>query len=136
MTQHVNDFLIPISVADAVAAETIARFVAPYEMQILGVTASARTAPAGSAMLIDVHIDGSTVFTTQGDRVSIAAGAKDSAVAKPNANFTSTPQTGHATDYESGGVAQPGDVVEVIVDQVGSGTAGSDLMVLLHCKRL
>lgn len=70
------------------------------------------TVSVGSGIIVDVNVDGTTIFTTQGNRPTIAVGA----------------HTGYSTSID----APTWDVDEYItadIDQVGSSTAGSDLVV-------
>jgi hypothetical protein len=73
---------------------------------------SAGTAPTGAALIVDVNLDGTTIFTTQSNRPQIAADAN----------------TGNTTTIEVASW-QDGHYLTMDVDQVGSGTAGSDLTV-------
>lgn len=78
---------------------------------ITSVRASVGTAPTGAAILVDVNKNGSTIFTTQGDRPSIAISGNTD---------TATP---NVTSWASG------DYLTVDVDQIGSTIAGADLTV-------
>ena len=80
---------------------------------IVGIRASAGTAPAGASILVDVNVNGTTIFTTQANRPAIAA---------------ATNTSGRVTNMDVVTVAN-GQYVTVDVDQVGSTTAGSDLTV-------
>lgn len=80
---------------------------------IIGAVAAVNTAPTGAAIICDVNKNGTTIFTTQGNRPTIAAGA----------NATSAMPTPNVT------ALQPGDYLSVDIDQVGSNVAGSDLVV-------
>jgi len=76
----------------------------------------ASTAPVGAAILVDVNLDGTTIFTNQAHRPTIADGAN----------------TGTTTDID---VATWTDdsYLTIDVDQIGSGTAGADLVVhIIH----
>ena len=76
----------------------------------------ASTAPVGAAILVDVNLDGTTIFTNQAHRPTIADGAN----------------TGTTTDVD---VATWTDdsYLTIDVDQIGSGTAGADLVVhIIH----
>lgn len=81
---------------------------------ITGVRASAGVAPVGAAILVDVNVDGSTVWPTSGDRASIAAGSNVATLAPVDAADGDWPN---------------GSYLTVDVDQIGSSTAGSDLVV-------
>ena len=79
---------------------------------ITNVAVSVNTAPTGASILVDVNKNGTTIFTTQGNRPTIAVST--------NADNTSTPDVTAiaANDY-----------LTVDVDQVGSTVAGADLTV-------
>jgi hypothetical protein len=84
---------------------------------INGVRASLGTAPSGSAMLIDVRKNGITgansIFTASS--ISIASGSITSGLI--------------SSGFNSGSSVASGDYLTVAVTQVGSTTAGSDLVV-------
>ncbi len=71
------------------------------------------TAPAGSALIIDINDDGSTIFSTNAE-IDDAGTEEDG-----NHKFTQTE------------IAAGSDIT-LDVDQVGSGTAGADLTVCLY----
>ncbi len=84
-------------------------------LTIQAVRASVGTAPTGQDLIVDVDVDGTTIFTTQANRPTIADGTNTS---------------GKVTDADV--VALPdGHYLTVDVDQVGSGTAGADLTVTI-----
>lgn len=80
---------------------------------IVGVRASAGTAPTGASLIIDINIDGLTIFTTQANRPTIVASANTSGNVI-NMNITSIAN---------------GQYLTVDIDQIGSTVAGSDLTV-------
>jgi len=80
---------------------------------IIGTRLTAGTAPAGSSIIIDVNKNGTTIYTTQANRPTVAAG-------------TQTGGPGSAPDVTA---LSAGDYLSVDIDQVGSGTSGSDLTV-------
>lgn len=84
----------------------------PMACTLVGVRAYIDTAPVGSSFIVDANKNGTTVFTTQGNRPTILAAA--------NASSTTAPEV---TAFSAG------DRFSYDVDQVGSGTAGSDLYV-------
>jgi hypothetical protein len=90
-------------------------FRAPYPMDLTEgyVRCSLSTAPEGSAMIIDVHLNGVTIFSTP---ISIDPGSKTSvgSVAPAVLQTTYIPDDGEFT---------------VFVDQVGSTLAGTGLKV-------
>jgi hypothetical protein len=73
---------------------------------------SVDTPPTDASIIVDVNKDGTTIFTTQSNRPAIAAGAN----------------TGNTTTVEVPTWAD-GEYLTMDVDQIGSGTAGSDLTV-------
>lgn len=87
---------------------------------ITAVRASVWVAPAGASIIIDVHrgaagATGTTIFTTQTNRPTIAAAAFT--------GITVAPEVSALAD---------GDHLKVDIDQVGSTTAGSDLTVVIY----
>lgn len=86
---------------------------------IVGVRLMVGTAPVGSSIILDVNKNGTTIFTTQANRPTIAAGA--------NAGGPGT--TPNVTSLAAG------DYITVDIDQVGSTTAGSDLTVSIIVDR-
>lgn len=80
---------------------------------IVGTRLTANTAPTGQAIIVDVNKNGTTVYTTAANRPTIADGA----------NSGGPGLTPDVTTLAAG------DYVTVDIDQVGSGTAGSDLTV-------
>lgn len=84
---------------------------------VLSVRASVNTAPAGASVIVDVNKNGTTLFTTQTARPTIAA-----------LGFTAT-GTPAVTTFAAG------DYMTVDVDQIGSTTAGADLTVVIRVRR-
>lgn len=95
------------------------RWYPPYNISIVDVSASVGTAPTGSSLIVDVNKNGSTIFTTQSNRPTIAVSTVFDVSGTPNV----TSLTGD-TDY-----------LTVDIDQVGSTTAGADLVVQVRYKR-
>ena len=104
--------------AQTVAAGTV-RFPLEFNGRIQGVRAMVNTAPTGASLIVDVNLNGTTVFTTQGDRPTIAVSGSDSGVATPQ-----------VTAFVAG------DYLQFDVDQVGSTVAGSDLGVSAQLRRI
>jgi hypothetical protein len=70
------------------------------------------TAPTGADVIVDIHKNGTTVFTTQANRPKITAGGN----------------TGYSITFDD--TAWPdGSYLTMEVDQVGSTVAGSNLVV-------
>ncbi len=95
------------------AATAKARFIAPCDGKIVGIKACSLTAPAGSSIILDVNKGGTTIFTTQANRPTVAASAT-------TATLAGDPEV---VEFSAG------DVFTVDVDQVGSGTAGTGFTV-------
>lgn len=80
------------------------------------ITAHAITAPTVSAILLDGNINGTTMYTTQGNRPSIAAGANVS--------------TAGSTDAAASGW-DDGEYITIDVDQIGT-VAGADITGMIY----
>jgi len=74
------------------------------------------TAPATQAVICDVHKNGTTIFTTQANRPQVAAGAN----------------TGLSVTFNVSSLAD-GEYLTLEIDQVGTGTAGADLVATVVC---
>lgn len=85
---------------------------------ITSVRATVGTAPTGSAAIVDVHKNGTTIYGTQANRPTIADGAN-----------AATGGTASVTSVAAG------DHLTVDVDQIGSGTPGADLVVAIRLTR-
>lgn len=85
-------------------------------MTIESVRASVGTAPSGAQVIVDVNLNGVTIFTTQANRPTIAIGGNTN---KATPAVTSWPDGGYLT---------------VDIDQVGSTVAGADLVVQVRAK--
>lgn len=88
-----------------------ARFQFPWPVTILGVSAAVGTAPTGSAIILDVNKNGTTIFTNPANRPTIPDGLNSTAI-------EAVPDVTAMT---------PADYLTVDRDQVGSTTPGSDL---------
>lgn len=83
------------------------------------VRASVNTSPAGSAITVDVNKNGTTIYTTQSARPSIAAAANSATGNSPAiANFDA------------------GDYMTVDIDTVGSSDPGADLTVVVRLRKI
>lgn len=80
---------------------------------IVGVRFTLGTAPTGAAAVVDINKNGTTIFTTQGNRPSVAIGANTS---------------GLVTNADVNSLAS-GDYIGVDMDVVGSTIAGADATV-------
>lgn len=102
---------------EVLATGTKARMIMPCDGVITNVTAAVISAPAGASAILDVNKNGTTIFTTQANRPTVAAAATSA--------VTGTPEV---TSFSAG------DVVTVDVDQVGSSTAGTGFCVAIAYK--
>ena len=93
------------------------QLVFPQAVTIKGVSARAKTAPTGANVIIDVNKNGTTLFTTQGNRPVIVAAANQTAAEVTNMDVTAF---------------AAGDYMSVDVDQIGSTIAGADLIVTIR----
>jgi hypothetical protein len=84
------------------------------QLTIRNIRATVGTAPAGASVIVDVNKNGTTLFTTQSNRPTIAAGTNT--IKRTNMDVTTI---------------NDGEYITVDVDQIGSTTAGSDLVVQL-----
>ncbi len=80
---------------------------------IVGTRLMVGTAPTGSDLIVDVNKNGTTIYTTQGNRPTIAAAA----------NAGGPGVTPDVTTLVAG------DYLTIDIDQIGSSVAGSDLTV-------
>lgn len=85
-------------------------------LTITSIRASVGTAPTGASVLVDVNLNGTTLFTTQANRPTIAVSTNTA---------TGTPAV---TAWPTGGY------LTVDVDQIGSTIAGSDLTVTVTAR--
>lgn len=86
----------------------------PRTLTIGTVRASVGVAPDGQALIVDVNVNGTSIYTTQANRPTIAAG-----------QLTGTGGTPDVATWA------PGDYITVDVDQVGTTTPGSQLTVTI-----
>jgi hypothetical protein len=85
-------------------------------LRVRKVVASLGTAPTGASFVVDVKVNGTSVFAAAGDRATITA---------TNTTGSAVPSK---TDLDVISVL-PGQYLTVEVTQVGSSVAGSDLRV-------
>jgi len=77
-------------------------------------TIYAKTGPTGAALICDINVNGTTIWSTQGNRIQIAAGS----------------QSGVQTSFNTTSLVQ-GDLITIDIDQIGSSVAGKDITVIL-----
>ena len=79
---------------------------------------SVNTAPTGSSLIVDVNLDGTTIFSTQANRPTIAI-----------SGFTAVSGTPNTTSASSG------SYFSIDVDQIGSTLPGSDLVCQVRIRQ-
>jgi len=110
--------LLPLSVTGAVATSSTATVRMPFDARVATVTVAVGTAPVGAAMT-------GTVTKKTGAEAAVEVGSWSIAAAAFSAVATLS-----ATDGRNEIAA--GDVVSLVVAQVGSSTAGSNLTALVQ----
>jgi hypothetical protein len=75
-------------------------------------------APTGASGIVDINKNGTTLFTTQGNRPTNTTGTKLATTTMPA-----------VTTFVNG------DYISIDVDQIGSTVAGSELVVVLRMRR-
>lgn len=88
-----------------------------YGARVISVRTAVSTAPTGDTLIVDVHKNGTTIFTTQGNRPIIPISSNISNIAIPDVF-----------------AIVPGDYITIDIDQVGSTIAGEDLVVSLQME--
>jgi hypothetical protein len=104
-------FFVPGELVQGEKAGNIT-FTAPFDFTIEEVHAAVDTAPGDTAIIVDVNLNGTTIFTTQGNRPQIAS-----------TEYSDTSGTPELT------AVAKNDVLTIDLDQIGSAPAGSDLAV-------
>jgi hypothetical protein len=90
-------------------------WLAPQDGYFVDVRTKVGTAPASTALIVDVNKNGTTIFTSQAARPQIAA-----------AGTSATSGAPAVTSFAKG------DTISFDIDQIGTGTVGADLMVLVN----
>lgn len=92
-------------------------FVVPMDLTVTGGKLAVSTAPTDASLICDINKNGTTLWTTQGNRPTIAAAGSSASITAPD--VTSLAQ---------------GDVISLDIDQVGSTIAGANLSLTLYCE--
>lgn len=79
----------------------------------------AKTAPTGADFIVDVNKNGTTIWSTQGNRLKLVAGAT----------------TGNQITFNTSTFVE-GDVLTIDIDQIGSGVSGQDVTVILLMRTM
>lgn len=90
------------------------RFYCPVNFTIGAISVAVGSPPVGSGLTVDVNRNGTTIFTTQANRPTIASG-----------QYTDLSNTPNVVNLLAG------DYLTVDIDAVGSSSAGSDLTVII-----
>ncbi len=96
------------------AAAGTVRLYVPFACTVTNVRASVGTAPTGASLIVDVLKNGTTIFSTTGNRPTITA-----------TNFTDLSSTPDVTAIAAD------DYLTISVAQIGSTVAGADLVVTI-----
>jgi hypothetical protein len=91
------------------------RFRFPADAFLIGASAAVAVAPTGASLIVDVHKNGTTIYTTQANRPTIAASGFAASETAPDVTTITT-----------------GDYLTVDIDQVGSSVTGEDLTVFVR----
>jgi hypothetical protein len=113
-TYRVETFSIPGTLT---VGTGMARLYFPRACTIINVIASVGTAPTGASVIFDVNKNGTTIFTTQGNRPTITASA-----------FVDTSSVPDVTSIAAG------EYLTVDLDQIGSTVAGADATVSIEVR--
>lgn len=105
---YVGDALTVLATAGVITAPFAYTLVSPY------LYANVDVAPQGAAIILDVLVNGTSIWTNPADRPTIAAGFTTATFGTPNTVNIAA-----------------GDRVKLKIEQVGSTTAGSDLSATL-----
>ena len=89
----------------------------PFTATILGVSASAVDAPEGADLILDINLDGDSIFSSPGDRPRILAGEHDCAEVSGTVPVSA------------------GAWLTVDIDQVGSSAPGSGVSVYVRYRK-
>jgi len=116
LKQTIASILIPGTLTAGIKA----RFVLPFSAQNIEVVLGVVTAPTGADILVDINKAGVTIFATQANRPKIVDGSTTGAFS-PIADVTPLTLL---------------DVIEIEIDQIGSGVVGADLMVIVRGERI
>lgn len=86
----------------------------PAACTVTGYRVKGSTAPTGASVIFDINKNGTTIFTTQGNRPTVAISGTTSTTTLPD-----------VTAFAAG------DYMGVDVDQIGSTIAGSDFVLMV-----
>jgi hypothetical protein len=84
----------------------------PYAVTLTGVFTSVTAAPTDATLIVDIHLNGTTIMTTDKIQIETAEFHSSDAATQPALTTTAVAQF---------------DKVEIIIDQIGSSVAGAGL---------
>ena len=118
-SQSKTKTIISFAVVGTLVADTDVSpsIIVPTSLTIIKVKTYVKTAPTGATLIVDVNKGGTTIFTTQGNRPTIAISG--------NSDDSGTPDVTSLSED---------DVLTVDVDQIGSSVAGADLTIEVVCE--
>lgn len=107
---------LPMSIPGTLAVGIgVQPFLTTRSLKIVRCRAACATAPTGQDIIFDINRNGSTIFTNQAYRPRIVAGSTLGAVTVPDIV-----------------AIEPGDIITVDVDQVGSAIIGANATLVLE----
>jgi len=99
-----------------VASTGVMKPMLPYAITIVSCRMTVGSAPVGASLIVDVHKDGTTIFTTQGNRPTITTGNTDSG------SWVAPDVTAFAAD----------SYFTVDIDQIGASAPGANLVLAIQ----
>ncbi len=87
---------------------------APFDFTLVSAVGRVATAPVGANLIVDVRLNGTSIFASQAEMISVASSQNQDTSATKNQAVVA------------------GDVLTFEVEQVGTTTAGADLTVVLN----
>ncbi len=95
------------------------KWVAPIDLTIIDVQLAVGTSPTGADLIVDVHKNTVTIFTTQGNRPTVPDGDADGIGAAATPDVTAM---------------TAGQYLTIDIDQIGSTIAGGELTVVIEWR--
>ncbi len=117
ISERHSTFYFPFQDTLVVGTSVCPTIIVTRALTIVKAYAVVKTAPTDASIIVDINKNGSTIWSTQDDRLTIADGAT----------------TGNTTSFNTTSLVE-GDLLTLDIDQVGSTVAGADLTVALKCK--
>lgn len=115
--QQSKDYVFPLTGSLVTGTSLTPILIATRALTIVKAYANVKTAPTDAAIIVDINKNGTTIWSTQANRLQVAAGAT----------------SGTETDFDVTTLAE-GDILTMDIDQVGSTVAGADLTVTLKVE--